>query len=793
MLNEVNKNIVLDQIVSSQATISSTIVHNDDTYIVTIKSVSAERINDIKTSSQENSYSITVTKENSLESFSATLCVKSKVNSTNELFKNAMLDRDAFYTFFNIQQIAPGIISEFNSPNKTIVKLNSEIICKNLTQTLKDNISNKNNHEVSVNNTSILSKIYSLFSVNYKEKQILKGLSDEYIQVPIRAKVTTNKKTTEIKNNILKPVENDQFTQLFKTFGIPSNYISCFNKFVRTEENNSFNAKDLHQLTQLEAMIEKKIDSGKINDSKLDQLKELQKIVKSNRQELINSITIKLDKINKFDFQFLEKSNPTDLCPKCHDLYWSFNSPFETSIDFKDFLQLCHVIKSDKNHPLHSQVSKNSEQIEKLSEHGKKITHYGNGDGYREFYMKNPELAKAHKKEFIRSIRTTNLEKLKGKEPNVLIIGAGPGGLMRGLVGALKGVNTTIVEKRDTNTRSNMVKISNLKMLDFFGVRDHLITQNQIFLTDEFTSVSISSLQNALDDSIKTLFDGEISKKTGYEVSEIKSQDGKTVCNCKGKDKTEISFQPDIIVDSSGAGASVAKLIGNERKVVSSAKSMMVAAVFNLNGNRKSEENSEIKKTRNSLQVQLDRPGMQYELILPGETQQKKLFKIEETMSKTIPGTDQWERLIKQKNELLKEIAIAAGKKHGLSEEEAKNNINMLSSFPIDVSHRRPCSIVGNCIVQQSGDSLATPDPLSGTGCLTALKGATVFSRSLDDLIENKSKEEQFQNYNYGSKVQTDFLISKSLFMRSIGMVLSGRLTDTARTIGDLVKFKLQN
>ncbi len=123
----------------------------------------------------------------------------------------------------------------------------------------------------------------------------------------------------------------------------------------------------------------------------------------------------------------------------------------------------------------------------------------------------------------------------------------------------------------------------------------------------------------------------------------------------------------------------------------------------------------------------------------------------------------------RQINAMVTEIGIQAGNRPGPKSPGAvrEENIESVNPFAIQIGERGAAIRVGNALIESSGDMLATPDPMSGQGAVTALKGTTVCMRSIDDFANpSVSTAKQYRNFVYGSEEQTSGLIKRSIGAR---------------------------
>jgi hypothetical protein len=148
--------------------------------------------------------------------------------------------------------------------------------------------------------------------------------------------------------------------------------------------------------------------------------------------------------------------------------------------------------------------------------------------------------------EGLQRMRNQALNDPKKGNDNILISGAGPGGLMMGLISALQGKDFTIIESRaqDAQMRENVLALgkeddpSNLKMLqtlhphgqfqaadlkllDFLGITDSLFVESKTIKADDLLNVKIKDLQEAMKTQIGILTENQDIIHYNTEIGDV--------------------------------------------------------------------------------------------------------------------------------------------------------------------------------------------------------------------------------------------------------------------------------
>lgn len=212
-------------------------------------------------------------------------------------------------------------------------------------------------------------------------------------------------------------------------------------------------------------------------------------------------------------------------------------------------------------------------------------------------YTKDPTLfAEKHSDRFPVELKELSYEKiiLEMKEaiakrgvdidkPSVVILGAGPGGLIRALQSIFNGNPTHIVEKRsqDAKKRDNIVVLtrSTIDMLKFSGAYQLLEEESLIFPPDRAGKITVrlGDLEWSLKKVIEDL-DVPYGMHYSSVVKRVDSAAGAALLHIK-QDQKKFTLKADIVVNCEGANSSTNQLLGIKRQIVLE-KIPVVAAIF---------------------------------------------------------------------------------------------------------------------------------------------------------------------------------------------------------------------
>lgn len=479
-----------------------------------------------------------------------------------------------------------------------------------------------------------------------------------------------------------------------------------------------------------------------------------------------------------------------------HDFYWDFNNPLEAHFNFHEFLKIIEakiqvgIDHSNQERPLSRLIDIQSQFA-------------NNGippcDGIPQGM--SLEAALACKMQYLKKRKP----QIADNACKVVILGAGPGGLMRALTAGMRGVKVDVFEKREAFTREQLVYLHASPLLDYFGITLKLEHDKKLRfyppscgrLPQKTYSVQIQNMQKAMMHIVKELLgDGvvqegceviDISKiKPGIQgvedVREVKSAENSAVTGCmiKNKNTDEATWHPaDLIVDASGARGVTAAMLGNSIENYTKVKPMITVIYQRDEGDIPSREDSgrsvdadliQNFSTKGWFTTFLQTPDTHYYLIEPKEEIKKQILmlqreiaKVEQDISLSVGDKQELEstklKLVEELKKLVDKIAqeVVLKSRHSLR----SMNVNDFKAqiFRVQIGARQPASLIGDCMVMQSGDSLVSPDPKIGLGCNMAISGTSLFLRALDNRIAKGNTQLAMQDFTVGSEEQVETMI----------------------------------
>ena len=175
--------------------------------------------------------------------------------------------------------------------------------------------------------------------------------------------------------------------------------------------------------------------------------------------------------------------------------------------------------------------------------------------------------------ENLRALRNIRLRNRDNRDYSVLIVGAGPAGLMRAVSATLHGLPTTVLELRPENAprRPQIVVIRSkavIALLDRLGVIDFLFKENRIFSLGRLRlEVSLADTELALTTilSFVTADDHHQIVKYGTCVERIE-QDQKFARVTARKSDERIYFSPQLLVIADGGHSPTSELLSITRR-----------------------------------------------------------------------------------------------------------------------------------------------------------------------------------------------------------------------------------
>lgn len=210
----------------------------------------------------------------------------------------------------------------------------------------------------------------------------------------------------------------------------------------------------------------------------------------------------------------------------------------------------------------------------------------------------------AHLKRF-KTLRKLNLKISKEEPSNVVIIGAGPAGLLRAIIASLEGFTVTVIEKRskEDKTRPNVLVLGrngqkkDLEILASLGILEKLKIEKQLGEFYTGITVRIADLEDALKYVLAEILGGDCIVYNHAVVAIREDENNKYLleANCvkekkllqvasltiekieKTEKKFDQSFKADILVIADGAHSDTSHLLGIERIPLAEQSRILIA------------------------------------------------------------------------------------------------------------------------------------------------------------------------------------------------------------------------
>jgi 2-polyprenyl-6-methoxyphenol hydroxylase-like FAD-dependent oxidoreductase len=410
-------------------------------------------------------------------------------------------------------------------------------------------------------------------------------------------------------------------------------------------------------------------------------------------------------------------------------------------------------------------------------------------------------------------------------KPSVLISGAGPAGLIRAILSLVKGHPTQVIEARPENadTRENMVALAGnaIPLLMEYGIYQYLIEHNLTYppcRQGNFT-VRLKDLEAAMKEVIRHLSPKEIIAYDTTITGIPSRKKGELVLS----DKTRHS--PDLLVIAEGSRSSTNDLLKTKRIDVLP-KIPVIAAILtdprpHIRGIFSLYSYLSITLIEQITTIYTHTLYL-FKATFQGEHFFNKGRSIAGSLVLQVPGQDylgtglnaeESERLLHHANTVraLKQQLDNAKTPEEITRltqayDDAKKNydsyadewikmsvcfanflslirfvlscgctsITWASIHPITQKKvvsigadraQTAASLLGNTLVLNAGDSLATVDPTTGLGCRTALESSEYFETALDDLSQGKPRDLIQHNYTYAAErlISSNHAASKRL------------------------------
>lgn len=175
----------------------------------------------------------------------------------------------------------------------------------------------------------------------------------------------------------------------------------------------------------------------------------------------------------------------------------------------------------------------------------------------------------------LRAFRNASVRNRTSRDYSVLIVGAGPAGLIRAISAVLQGLKTTVLELRpeDGAKRPQIVVIRSqavIALLDRLGVVDFLFKEGRIFPLGRLQlEVSLADLELAFEAILRGVTADEPKQivQCGTVIERIDQEQGFARVTVRKPDqRTLLSFSPQLIVIADGKRSPTSGLLGISRR-----------------------------------------------------------------------------------------------------------------------------------------------------------------------------------------------------------------------------------
>lgn len=615
-------------------------------------------------------------------------------------------------------------------------------------------------------------------------------------------------------------------------------------------EDRNYSMHDVALVMTMEKELKTEIAKG---GEGVENLKKMLELITEVKSSIKNAFKERIALINGADIDSMTQqlSDPDkDLARvcACHDFYWDFHNPLAAGMTFDQFIELNNWIDMTpelaeffKDIPRNIDAAK----LKMLSDSDVTIKIENRAKTYEGLSDQDKVKADAHKMEYLRGKMKVGRAQWGHRAegaPNVVIFGGGPGGLTHSLAAGISGANVKVIEKRSNYERPMVIQLHSQPLLHYFGIYNRLSREKQLGGTPAMARVQIMHLESAIEKVAKELMGNKVfvsGEPVDIVVGNVRNSAKdkgtvQTICLVKETGQKDVTpFQADMIVDSTGARAAAAKILGvNPAQTLSKPIAMVVVVLKSVkpslgaagppvsapsgtlgppasaasgtpgppvsaSSGAPGPAVSTAKPTMSTIKnadydyTRLPTPNVEYLQIQPKGAVHDKIVDLLEKSEKlkqrledlrNQPQTQQINDLIsplakqldsvqEELSQLSNEIAKSATEQTGLSDRE----VVKVSTFPVQVAKRKAAVIVGNSLVMQSGDALITPDPKTGLGANTAIKGARIFAKTLQDLSQidsnghspsPESLEASYRNHSFASTAQAEGMVSASSKIR---------------------------
>ena len=445
-------------------------------------------------------------------------------------------------------------------------------------------------------------------------------------------------------------------------------------------------------------------------------------------------------------FSRMTKPLQIELFKQFHDFYWTINSPLALCLEPTE---LFATSLSEWKELLESERKLGQIESAKLD---KLITldalfRFLTGPGVYRCTISTPlgEALEIHKQDFLKNQMQNKQARrvAKGEQGKVLIAGMGPAGTTRAMLAALQGYDVAIIDKQEEKKLfqiENIVKINMSPIFNFLGVTQMVVedTSCHIDLSNDYEmQIQLGHLQRILHDRAKHLIP-EDSFVYGAQIVSVSDpiegngQQG-TQCKIQMSEGREFLIAPKLLVDTTGAGRHVARLVGElrveDRKVI-----MLAAAVFPLSLNlESSQERVSLKTLRNSYQLVSFLPAEQSTAAANIQEELRQLTKNLSSATGEV-GHGPQDRIAELK-QLEKELIVGrVASLASVLQSDLEKQVKWAAVFRVAVGHGENVAVpIGSLTMLTGGDAAGTTDPRTGLGANTGIESAAHFGKMLEN------------------------------------------------------------
>jgi 2-polyprenyl-6-methoxyphenol hydroxylase-like FAD-dependent oxidoreductase len=394
------------------------------------------------------------------------------------------------------------------------------------------------------------------------------------------------------------------------------------------------------------------------------------------------------------------------------------------------------------------------------------------------------------------------MSRMTDQKPTVVVLGAGPAGLMRAIQSISNGNPTRVIEKRSESAagRINTVALTEttIGILKYCGIYQYLIEHNQIFPPNRggYIMVRLEDLEKAMKAVLKELQPASVIQYD-TQVERVDAQGEKIGIALQSNGAREQISGVDILVNAEGSNSSTNALLNITREPVLP-KIPVIAAVYQ-------DKRPSIRGPVSLIQyvgrsVEYTAKTVYYHAIFlfqflfsPGFRKQITGALILKTPGQNYVGCGFSDEI----NEKLlalketgdeKEYQAFARKWINLSI-CAANMVAFFSRFRrgphylVMGGHQsldkfdlikigadkasEPCKKINQAVVLLSGDACATVDPTTGLGCNTAIQSSTAFLDFIWDANDHVALDKRIEDYRSSIQEKIRYIHNASKELRA--------------------------